>query len=262
MNKNTNKGFIYFRYIFPIVMALLSVILMFIPCYSYITADTGVNDAISLWELMGNSWQTVREYLFGSGTKYDVTIDFARILMALLIVFVVLFVLGVAFSAYCAITAFRYFANDCKESKERILFITLVPNRIVLCIYTALTLPIFFMPMLMPLLYKNYLYYQVQLSVTPFDMVYIALALYIACVIIVAISTQKESMSQMNIFAKRQAPISKLQNEHEETEKAEQETDDPYEIMSRKEKQEQNERILRMLENYKSNTQDKEEDDD
>ena len=264
MKNNTAKAFIYFRYIFPLAMVAVMAVLMLIPSYSYVAADEGARQAVSLWELLGNSWKIVREYLFGSGAKYDITIEFACVLISIIIAFSLLFLLGVAFLVYCMIVALRYFANDCRESKEHILFITLVPNRILLCLYSALTLPIFFIPMIMPLLYKNFLYYQVKLSHSSFDMVYIALALYAVFVLIVAIGSKIEARAHKNVFTRICAtlPDEKLEEEYEESEESDEEdTDDPYEIMLRKEKQEQTDRILKLLCEHSEDKR-KEEDDE
>ncbi|MBO7311073.1 MAG: hypothetical protein J6U86_06765, partial [Clostridia bacterium] len=218
MKNNTDKAFIYFRYIFPLVMVAVMVVLMFIPSYSYVTANEGAKQSVSLWDLLRNSWKTVREYLFGSGTKYDITIEFASVLITIIIAFSLMFFLGAVFSLYCITVAMRYFANNCQENRAHIIFITLVPNRIALCLYSALTLPIFFIPMIMPLFYKNFLYYQVKLSQSSFDMVYIALALYAAFVLIVTISAKVEIRANKNIFSSIcvALPDEHPEEEHEE----------------------------------------------
>lgn len=246
MKNSTRRGFIYFRYLFPLAAAVIMIILMLIPCYRYITADTGINEAVSLWELIGNSWNTVREYLFGSGEKADVTLDFARTLLAVIITLALLFIVGFASAVYAAVSAFRYFHDGCRESRTRTLFITLVPNRIVLCVYHALMLPIFLLPVLMPLLYKGILAYHVELNVAPFDMIWVAVALYVAVVCVIAVSANFEMLEQKNIFVKRRA----FTDDAEEDDAVESVSDDPYDEMSREEKEEQTERIMRLLGKY------------
>lgn len=246
MKNNTRRGFIYFRYIFPVAAAVMMIILAFIPCYSYVTADTGINNAISLWELIGNSWSTVREYLFGSGQKADVTLDFARTLLCVIVALALLFIIGLASAVYAAICAFRYFARGCRDEKDTTLFITLVPNRIVLCIYHAFMLPVFFLPMLMPLLYGSILAYHVELNAYPFDIVFVALGIYLAVVCVIAVSADFELTEQKNIFTNRR--VAEVEEDADEMSDGDgDESDDPYERMSQIEKAEQRERILRML---------------
>ena len=253
MKKSSQKKFIYFRYIFPIVMVFVLLALMLVPCYRYITADSGAKQAISLSQLLENSWNTAKQYLFGNGEKNEVTSGFAKTLMAIIVSLWVLFLSGAASAVYAAVSAFSYFKSGCKESKQRILFVTLTFNRVVLCIYHALMLPIFFLPMIMPTLYNNLLNYYVELDTTPFDIIFVAIAVFVAMTVIVAVSREMESSLEMNIFTKR---FGKAQEQMPEKDKAEEPTD-PYEKMQSEAKAEQMERILRLL-----NKQQTEEDED
>ena len=260
MTKSKQKGFIYFRYIFPIIAVFLMLILMLIPVYHFITAQTGVNDAVSVGELAQNLWDAARGYLFGAAENKNVaTIDFSKAVLALVVVFVLLFLLGLASAIYAAVIAFGYFSSGCKESSKRAMFITLVPNRAVLCIYHALTLPIFLLPLLMPYIYKSFLQTQIKLACDPFDMIFVALALYIAEVIIIIISSNYESARGMNVFVRRRATerLATLADDKNDTDG----TQDAYDTMTSKAKQEQLDRILALL-NKNDTAQTKEENDD
>jgi hypothetical protein len=81
-------------------------------------------------------------------------------------------------------------------------------------------------------------------------MLFVALALYLAVIIVTAISAEKERMAEVNIFIKRKAFEAEVEPPYENDELDEEEITDPYELMSRKEKAEQTERILRMLGRY------------
>ena len=258
MKKSTKMGFIYFRYIFPIIANIAMIGAMFVPAYRYVTADTGINKAISLWTLLGNSWTQVREYLFGGEKQELVVADFSWTVLITVILFVLLFVIGAVFSVYAAVSAFRYFGDDCRESQERTVFITIVPNRIVLCVYHALTLPIFFFPLLMPVIYEGILNYHVEISYPTFDMAIVAAVLYALIVAAVAISSGYETDTGKNIFIKRKPFTDEVQEEHEEIVERNP-IHDPYEVMAEKSRQEQTERILRLLNKQTDN--DMKEDD-
>lgn len=259
MKNDTKSRLVYLRYILPVASVCAVVALMFIPCYSYITADTGINEAISLWELLGNSWNTAREYLFGSGEKLAVTKSFARTLLVLISALLLLFVIGFASAVYTAVTAFRYFANGCRDGKATTLFITLVPNRTVLCIYHAMILPLFLLPRIMPMLYKNILSYYVELNAAPFDIAVIAAAVYAINVAVIAVGSRLEVSAQMNIFKKRRASDDGVSSDTENG--TDIITDDPYERMSQAEKREQTERIMRLLEKYRDGEDEEEKED-
>ncbi len=255
MKKTTGKGFIYFRYIFPIAAVAMIIILTFIPCYRFITADTGVNDAISHSTLMENSWEQVREYLFGGGQKEIPTRDFSAAVLTAIITLSLLFAVGTASTLYAAISAFRFFAGGCRDSKSRALFITLVPNRAVLCIYHALMLPMLCFAMLMPYFYDSFLNYYVQLSYAPFDMLYIAIAIYAITVVIIAVSARYERLEGMDLFFKHRESEEKTPVPEDEPLPT-----DAYSVMDRRAREEQAERIRTLLLKQDAENTTKEED--
>ena len=91
MKKNTRRGLIYFRYILPIITPLIMLLLMCIPCYSFVSADGGLHKKISAFELISNAWDTVREYLFGTAEQVQVTADFAGTVFGIIIILFLLF---------------------------------------------------------------------------------------------------------------------------------------------------------------------------
>lgn len=246
MKKSSQKDFIYFRYILPIIVAVLMLIAMLVPVYRFITAESGINAAVSLGELVKNSWDTVRNYIFGaSATKDEATLYFSKVVLAVVVVCVLLFALGVASVVYAAVVALGYFSDGCRESSRRAMFITLVPNRVVLCVYHALMLPIFFIPMLMPYLYKTLLDTHVELSCRPFDMVFVALVLYVAQTVVIAVSSEYESARAMNVFVRRK-PFEKASRTELVREEPKKEND-AYAEISNRAKQEQLDKVLRLI---------------
>jgi len=195
MKKNQSNGkkiFIYFRYIFGILLALLILSGMFIPCLKY-TVGENTNQPISAMSLMKNSWETSRVYLFdGAANKQVEQTSFSKALLATVILLTVLFALGVVFAIYTAYCAFAYFKDPKQNDKNRIFFLTLVPNRAVLCLYSALLLPLSFLPRIIVPLYENILNYQTVLFPSVFEPWIIALVLYAAFAAIVFVSARYE----------------------------------------------------------------------
>ena len=255
MKKSTRKGFIYFRYIFPIAALVLMLVLMLVPCYSYITPDVGVRAKMSLAELLKNSWDTVREYAFGSSSKEIVVLNFSKTVIALLVALWTLFAVAFCAAVYSAVVAFRYFAAGCKESKSRILFVTLSANRVLLCAYFAAAIPIFAFPTVLKYLYRGMLNYYVELTASPFDMLWIAVALYVAVVTVVAISRGREIERGMDVYAKRDTDGDDelLDGESHSVRDAEQ-------PLSESESKAQAERIMRLLGEQDTQTTNGEED--
>ena len=198
------RALIYVRYLFPVAMLLLLLLLMQIPCLRYTTADTGAQEAISFAELAGNSWDQVRSYIFGSGGEKDANnLYFSKVVFATLIVFWILYFLAFAFAVYTAIEAFRHFREPGRQTFGRILFMTLMPNRVVYCLTQLLFLPLLFFPHVIILFYENILHYHVVLTVTfPEPMVF-GVIFYLALVILTAVSAGSEQALGMNPFAGR-----------------------------------------------------------
>ena len=153
MKKSEGLGIVYFRYIFPLVAIIIMIILMFVPCYRFVPANTHTNASISLAELMGNAWNIVRSHLFsGDAKQNEATVDFSKYVLTLIIVLVSLFILGVVSVVYAAFRGFSCLLGR-KDHRARALFITLIPNRIALLVYHALLLPIFLFPTILPAIY-------------------------------------------------------------------------------------------------------------
>ena len=204
MNRNSRKKLVYVRYLFPIAAIVLTFLLMLVPCYSYTTADTGRQEAISLCELLDNSRMQVCEYLFETtGTRDNATLYFSRVVLGLVIGLSVLFAIATAAVVYIAISAFRYFKDPEDRGNARILFITLVPNRAVGLVLQALCFPLLAFPHVMLLLYDKILHYHVELTLTFPDPLILAGILYAASIVLSIVSASRESGLRMNPFARR-----------------------------------------------------------
>lgn len=247
MKKGNQKKIIYLRYIAPIAASVIMLLVMLIPVYSYVTVE-GKAGAVSLSELLRNSWDSVRLYLFGTtGDRDAATLNFSRVLLGMIIAAWTLFALGVISQICAAVTALGQFSGRRgTHGSGRAMFLAVVPNRIVLCLYHALTLPIFFIPMLMPTLYARLLGTTVMLTYEPIDVVLIALLLYVAQVVLVAVSAGYESAQAMNIFARVKPPQIETEDDGDEDEDEYGDEEIGTDIASR-ERQEQLRRIAELL---------------
>lgn len=203
MNRNSSKKLIYVRYIFPVALIVLSFLLMLVPCYSYTTADTGAQAAISLCELLDNARVEVCKYIFETtGSRDAGTMAFSRTVLGLLIGFSVLFAVATAAAVYVLVSAIRYFKNPADRSTARILFITLFPNRIATFAVQALIFPLLAFPRIMVLLYENILQYHVTLSLSFPDPLILVCVLYVASIALSVVSASRETALGMNPFSR------------------------------------------------------------
>jgi len=262
--KRAKEIFIYFRYIFGALLALLMLLGMLIPCLEY-TVDTQKSEPVSALTLMSNSWETSRAYLFDGGTqKVDEQTSFSKALFATVILLSALFVLGFLAAFYTAACAFSYFKNPKKTDNNRIFFLTLMPNQAVVCAFCALTLPLTFLPRIILSFYTNILEYPTTLKFSVFEPWIIALVIYALFVVAVIISARFERELSMNplyneVKEKRRAEKKRVIVRAEESE--EYEEDIPEEELSAEEayRAAQAERIRQMF-TIKENTDENKED--
>jgi hypothetical protein len=154
MNNNIKKYLIYIRYSLPVLSLLAILGMLFVPSYRFIFSGKA-GERVSAANLLLNSWDKVRDALFGNLEQTNATITFSKIIFALIIVFVILFLLSIAISIWSAIIAFRCFLSDNEESAEydRRIFCVFIPNRIALTALTSIGGVIALFPYLMPWLY-------------------------------------------------------------------------------------------------------------
>ncbi len=253
MKHSTKKRLIYIRYIAPVILAAVLLLCALIPCYRFAVAGK-LEGAVSLLELCSNSFSAARSSLFGTAQTDAAILSFSRILLFLVCVLCLLFLLGAASAVYALVRFIRFSRGD-RTSRAHVLFLTLTANRILLCVYHALMLPLLFLPHLMPFLYRTVLGYEVALFTQPFDMLFITLPLTLAVLTLVIISAKFEPVEELNLYTKLQAPeVEGTPKDEPEEVEAEDEPTDAYEQILRRAKEEQAARILGLL-----NKDDKEE---
>ena len=245
------EGWIYVRYWLSVLVVLCMVITMFIPCLRYTTAQTGTNDTISAAELMKNTWDNVRMYLFGTSNPEANTLTFSRVTLVLLILCIVLFLVGAVAAVWSAIGAVQYFRNPEDRSAGRILYMTLFPNRIATVVWQATVLPLLAFPRILILCYEKILHVGVLLNVTFPEPLVIGGILFALLVIVTIATRSLERRKGMDPFKKRISRVVVLDREEDEPEEKEPtfatEAERQYYEMNKRAREEQAERIRQLL---------------
>ena len=195
------RGWIFFRYLFPLICAVLIFAALCVPCLQYTNNQSGTDEPISAMSLMKNSWDQVRNYLFGTGEQTNGNMQFSQTVLVLLILFWLLFALGVAAAVWAWLAFLRYAEEGRENETGRVWFITLIPNRIVLCVLCALMLPVACFPHVVIWLYRS-IYVAVELKVYVLDPMWLALALYAALILLSSVSAGYEKSLRMDLFRK------------------------------------------------------------
>ncbi len=212
ISNNTKLAFIYVRYLLPIALCILLIGVMLIPSLSYTTMGE-----ISLAELVENSWNQARQYLFSKSDSEAMSENFYKTVIVLIPILIVMFAIGIASVIATAVGALMYInSHEFRRSNGRIWFITIVPNRIVMCMLHALVLPLLFYSRIIILLYGKLLGVNVSLK-TSFPEAWIFGILFIAVIIAMSIiSCEFEKDMGIDLFKKTATPAVKIIDNYEE----------------------------------------------
>lgn len=210
MRKQTKQKLIYLRYILPGVLIALMLIVAFLPCYRFI-AEGELRETMSLSTLVSNSWEECREILFAKTGQTRGQLLFARTILIMIILFVILYIAALAVSIWSAIVAIKLFASDDEDGAERarLTFITFVPNRIILTLIQALAAPVALIPYFMPLIYRHALSLNVKFTLATVDPFIFILASLVAILTLSIITAPYERRFDADVFKKRKIFSSK-----------------------------------------------------
>ena len=198
-NRKARRLFLL-RYLCPVAGLVLLLLALQSPCLQYSTASTGENQAISTAQLLQNSWNEVREYLFGDSEQLSITLTFSRVVLVTLSVCTFCFLIGSAAMIWLAVGAVRYLLKPEDRGTARIVWITLFPNRIVACLYFAFLLPLLAFPRILIPIYANMLGSAVTLKFSAFEPLWLGLLLFVGIVILSACLVKRERMADLDPF--------------------------------------------------------------
>lgn len=247
------RGWIMARYLFMPFAALIVTVSLFIPCLRYTTPDSGTQGLISVAELTRNSWDQVRNYLFGTAEQTASNVSFSWAVLFVVVLFVLLYLLGLLAIGFFTVGTFRYFRDPKDVGRGRILFLTLFPNRVTVCLSWLLLVPLTAFPRLIILFYKRYYYYSVLLNVRFLEPLAVVLILLLVGVGLTIGFASLERAAGIDPHKRRARPaeadaeevlpiVERTLNKNKENEE-----EDAYAEMNRRAREEQAERIRQLL---------------
>lgn len=240
----------YLRYIIPVVLLCALVFSLFITClkFTVVSAEGVTGGKMSVWMLLDNSWETVRGYLFGGGKMEGGQEAFSWTVLILIPLMWIFFGVGVLSSVAAAVGAVAYFNDESfKKTDAGVWFITIFPNRIVVCALHLLVLPLLFYHRILVLLYDKLMNIDVTLDVVgvePWVLGLIALAVIFA---LSAISAVYEKKCGMDPFKKIIPPVVRVIDRDDEEVERKEAKDEAYEEQKRRAREEQADYIRRLL---------------
>lgn len=257
MKKQTKQRLIYVRYILPPVLLILLLLIAFIPTHRYVDAGEA-REPISLFALLTNSFEQGRNILFATPNATVGQTAFARVLLTVSIAGLILYAIALAVSIWSMVTALKLFMSDDEEDAERTrtLFITFVPNRIVLTLLEALAIPLTLFPYVMPLIYSYTLAYSVRVNLCAPDALIASVIFISAIAVLSAVAAPYERRFDADVFKQRRAFADSADGkdgEEYESVFGTREEDEGYDELRR----EQAEKIKKLLEQNKKDGTDR-----
>ena len=204
MKKQTKQKLIYTRYILPPIFIFLLALIAFIPSYRYVESGSA-RGAISLAALASNAWEQGRVILFATPEATVAQMAYGRMLVVLIIAAVVLYLIALATAIWSCAVALKLFMSDDEEGveKNRTLFITFFPNRIVLTVIEALALALALFPYLVPLVYAQTLGLNVSIVLNAPDGLIFWIVFIAVIAALSAITAPYERRFDADVFKKR-----------------------------------------------------------
>lgn len=217
MKKLTKQKLIYLRYILPPVLLVLILLMGFLPSYRYVS-EGEAHAAVSLWTLVGDSWEIGRETLFAKSDANYGELAFSKTNLILIAVFVLLSAAAIAVAVWSCYVALKLFISDDEEGaeKSRVLFITFLPNRIVTTVLEWLIIPLCLYPYILPALYAHTLAMEVRIALIAPDGLILAGVSLVAIGVLSAFTAQTERDFDADIFKRRRPFEPVAQSESEE----------------------------------------------
>ncbi|MBQ8345758.1 MAG: hypothetical protein IJY42_05795 [Clostridia bacterium] len=224
----SRRGWIRMRYCLPAVTLLVTLLFGFFPCHSFFSAQAGYTDSLSLWAWLGERLETSRGNLANTdGTILSAeAIRFVQVEFALLIGLILCFLLGAVACVYLSLKALEIMRSPREYDGGRILFMTLVPNRIVFCLWQLLLFPLLLFPHIWVWLAGQMLPYELRISLSFAEPWMITAVLFVVQCVLSILCAKWERVGDCDVFCRHRVDPSEEESEFHGTEEPSEETED------------------------------------
>ena len=240
--KKQHTWVIHLRHIFPLISDILLVVLMLIPTFCF-SISSKYQPKQSVFELIRNSWQGSREYLFSASAQTTPQGEaMYRAIFISLIALILLFIIGVLINLFSMIVSYRDMNDPAAAREIKNVYLAFIPNRIMLSLFRLFVIPIFFLPDIVARYYRIRLFQSVYAKYPLLHPAIIASLLFVITVLLTVISKKYEISEKRDVFFKKsvQKPVEDTPEEAD---------DAPQERVYRiDESSDTSERIRRMVE--------------
>lgn len=254
------RRLLYLKAWLPTITVAILFVAMAIPCLSYTVKGTEPFGAISEWKLLSNVWNTSRTALFGTGDFSEIELGFSRACFLSLLIAAALALISVGMSVWSTVGAIRYFQKPEEESRERAIYRTFF-NRPLLFVYQLLMLPLIAFSRVIIWYYQDMMFYPTTLKLTFPDPLIIGAVLLVLWIVATVGMRQWERSMGLDPFAASRPVEEEVEEEVEAPLFSNEEEKKIYE-MQEKTREEQLERIRKLLSHDDADEQEHKESSD
>ncbi len=233
------------RYILPLASALMIFILLCLPCFYFTDYSNQVRSGTSVIERMTSIWEESRQTIFASDSDAEAQyISFCKVAMASIALCSLFYIIALATSVLYAIAGLRKIYSDRAENDPiRRVFLTFIPNEIVLCAVNLISvLPALF-PRIVVLLIEKLLVVYTKVTFPAGDIAIYAVIFWLATVIYLIVA-KKHFAPEFSIFKTDRDQTLTVEDKMSPTDE---EPSDELHRMSAASKNEQAERLRKLL---------------
>ena len=241
-------------YILPFSFSAILTLIFFLP-FVYFTNYAGdITARTSIFARMLENFSAAREALLDTAAEDTVYLNFSSLTMSLIVVLSLLYLIGLFISLMYMITGLRHIYSSDKNNKMRRLFVTFVPNKVVVLALALLSAaPALFPTILVALIDRVLMVYTKAHYTLGHPLIYCA-ALWCITVAFFML-TKKYNSDELNIFARqkrKELPIEETDGEREDEDA---EAASAVYRMTKLSKDEQAENIRKLLNKNKDNNE-------
>lgn len=190
------------RYLLPVLTLGVIILSALIPCLRFISVQAGSLGTESLLSWLFERWDTARANLLSGGSDVSSAagLQFVKREFTLLTVCWICFFAGAVMTVYMTVKVFDILREPRKFDNGRAVFLTLVPNRTLFCLYQLLLFPLLFLPRFWLLMAQKQLLYNITLHLSFAEPWMLAVGLYLLQVALSIISAREEYGVERNPF--------------------------------------------------------------
>ena len=191
-------------YILPFAVSLIILILFLLPCFYFTDYSGDAKEMSSIFSRISENFSAARNALLGSASVDEAYKSFSSLIITACVTCMLCFIFGLAVSFFYMITGLTKLYAEQKSDKLRRIFVTVIPNKTVVCLLSLLTVVPSFFPLILVKTIDRTLMIYTKVHYLAGDLIIYCIILWLTPILFF-VFTKKYENREFNIFAKKQS---------------------------------------------------------